>query len=77
MIRMYARRWAQAQIAAGTDEVIVGLSLPSGSRLNNVSIDWHMLANSAFAHNVVAVSRVEGYIVPVLDPDSTLTFDQI
>ena len=37
MLRMFARRMSYVSVPAGQDQVLFGISLPSGSRINGVS----------------------------------------
>lgn len=69
MIRMYARRMSQRLISPGTDEVLFGMSLPSESRLNNVRAKVSVVGSDL--DSLLACGyAVEGWILPVLDPDS-------
>ncbi len=77
MIRMFARRLANRQILSGEDRVLIGLSLPSGSRVNNISIEVHCLQTLPIAVEEVTMYAVEGWIVPVLDPDAATQLDTI
>ncbi len=75
MIRMYARRQTQLTCPAGQDRVFFGLSLPSGSRINNVNIEVHLVSSSTNVQDRAAMYAVEGWILPVLDPDAATSFD--
>ncbi len=77
MIRMFARRLANRTINPGEDRVLVGLSLPSGSRVNNISIDVRLHQVLPIAIREVTMYAVEGWIVPVLDPDAATLLDTI
>lgn len=77
MLRMFARRTTQITIAAGTDEIIFGLSLPSGSVVHDIRAEVHCHFASNTPQNTIAMYAVEGYILPVLDPDAATGFEAI
>lgn len=70
MIRMFARRRWEVDIAAGTDRVMFGISLPSESRLNSVRAEAKGAAPVAIPVDTALLNMIEGYIIPVLDPDA-------
>ena len=74
MIRMYARRLAKTIVPVGTDEVLFGMSLPSGSRINSISAEIHLVHNAVLPFTEVTMYAIEGWILPVLDPDAASTF---
>ncbi len=77
MIRMFPRRRSQIQVSAGYDEVLFGISLPSDARLNGMKAEVHVLTESGFAIGTAAMFAIEGYILPVLDPDAAATLQTI
>ncbi len=77
MIRMYARRALATQIAAGTDGVIFGMSLPSDSRINGINIELHANHVAALEIEQVTMFATEGWILPVLDPDAALNLNTL
>ncbi len=78
MLRMFARRSGQAVIPAGQDKVLFGISLPGDSVINNIRAKIHCHESSAGLAAFQSVRyAVEGWILPVLDPDSATTFDNI
>lgn len=70
MIRMYARRLSAVGVNAGVDGVLFGLSLPSGSRINNIRAEIHMNHAASLDFTQCTMYAVEGWILPVLDPDA-------
>ncbi len=70
MIRMFARRLQSVLVTTGTDAVIAALALPSGSRINDISIDMRAHRTAAISLNSVTMFAVEGWIIPILDPDA-------
>ncbi len=70
MIRMFAKRLQSEVIVSGADRVIASLPLPSGSRLNDVSIDVRAHQLAALGLNAVTMFAIEGWILPILDPDA-------
>lgn len=77
MIRMFAKRMTKRSVAPGTDSVIVGMSLPSGSKINNINIDFHVWELTLRAVAEVFHYAVEGWILPVHDPDGSAGFDTL
>lgn len=77
MIRMFPRRRTEIAVAAGEDGVLFGISLPSECRLNNLSAEVHLLDTSIVSRLIARFYAVDGYILPVLDPDSSPSYDTI
>lgn len=77
MIRMFPRRRGQRKILAGEDEVIAGISLPSDSVLNGVGGQVHMIRDIVHLHGRASLSALQGYILPVLDPDAGASLQTI
>ncbi len=76
MIQMIAKRKWWITLAAGTDRVMFGLTLPAGSRLNAVHAEIHIMA-TPINEDEISMYAVEGWILPLVDPDgaSAATFD--
>ncbi len=70
MIRMFPRRRSQIGVAAGVDQVLFGLALPSESRLNGMTAEVHVVGQDVEPWQEAHFYGIEGYILPVLDPDS-------
>lgn len=77
MIRMFPRRRSQVSVPVGEDKVLFGVSLPSESRLNGLTAEVHIGAANVIAATVALMYGIEGYILPVLDPDSGATLDTL
>ena len=77
MIRMFARRLHHSQVNAGTDRVVLGMTLPSGSRLNNLSAEVHLMGSTRLTPRRVCMYGLEMWILPLLDPDAGSNFDTI
>ena len=77
MLRMFARRRSHVLVPAAQDRVLFGLSLPPGSRINNIRASIHVMGDTVLAANRAMMYAVEGYILPVLDPDSGASLDTI
>lgn len=77
MIRAFPRRRAQHYITAGNDKVLFGVSLPSECRLNGLTAQVHITSNQINAIGKASMYAIEGYILPVLDPDSAPDFDTL
>lgn len=77
MIRMFPRRRSMHQVAAGADQVLFGISLPSDCRLNGLSAQLHILGTTVLPSSTCLMYGIEGYVLPVLDPDAAPSFDTI
>ncbi len=77
MLRMYSRRMKEIKVVAGTDQVIFGVSLPSGSRINKLSCEVHVWNTALTAVETIAAYACEVWILPVLDPDAGASFQDI
>ena len=78
MLRMFARRMSQITTVAGTDQVIAGWSLPSETVIHDIRLKVQMVGNSfVLDPNVAHMYAVEGWILPVHDPDAAPTYDAL
>ncbi len=75
MIRMFARALVNRSVAAGSDQVVLGVPLPSGSVVHDVRCDITLLQKVALAIDKVAMYACEAWIIPVTDPDTIITYD--
>lgn len=74
--QMFARRRAQVSVGSNTDSVLVGISLPGECRINNININVHLEAGS-YAVNTACYYAIEGWILPVPDPEQAIPFDTL
>lgn len=77
MIRMFARRYTHHTVSPGTDRAVLGISLPSGSRLNNIRCDISLTHTAILDADKAAMYGCEAWILPVLDPDAATLHDTI
>ncbi len=75
MIRMFARRMAEKNVVSGTDEVLIALSLPSGSRINDINMEFSLHQSAVLGIDSAVMYAIEGWILPVLDPDAASTME--
>lgn len=76
MLRMFARRYSQIVAAPGTDSVAFGISLPSGTVVNDVKAKM-MFSGTDMNFGTTVAFGVEAWILPVLDPDASRDYDDI
>jgi len=78
MLRMMARRQFIRQVDPNTDEVLFGVTLPSGTVLHGMNVKSNFLgsAESATVVNVFGIA-FEIWILPILDPDAGLSYQTI
>lgn len=75
---MWARRQGQRAVAAGTDAVIGGISLPSDTVIHDIRAKVHL--NVATAENEmieILGYALEMYILPALDVDAGTSFQTV
>lgn len=77
MIRMFAKRLGLVQVVGGSDKVVFGISLPSGSRINNISLNVKLWTEAMQAVGNVTAYAVEGWILPVIDPDAAVLYNSL
>lgn len=77
MLRMVAQRYFGIEVPDATDKVMFGISLPNGSIVHRVACQIHFMCGSVsgggnqFPVNEATLIGVEGYVLPVFDPDSS------
>lgn len=71
---MLARRTFQRTIGAGGDDVLAGVWLPAKTRVNSVR-GYVSCRATKQAIGVATMSAVEGWVLPVDDPDATATME--
>ncbi len=75
--RLVANRMFAQQVIAGQDSVVAGLWVPAKSTIRSI---WGYVQYEAAVErglNEVAQGALAGYILPVLDPDSTGTMSTV
>jgi len=83
MLRMTARRLWALEIDDGTDEVMFGLSLPSGTIVDSIQAQVDYICGSQsggpnqFPLNQAHFIAVEGYVLPVQDPDAAASLNTL
>ena len=77
MIRMFARDSHTQNVVSGSDVVFASLALPSGSRINDISIDFRAHQLTPIGLDIAMMWAIEGWIVPVLDPDATTSLNTL
>jgi len=83
MLSMVARRYFGLRVDDGTDKVMFGLSLPSGSVVQDVRVKLDYICGSIsaganqFPIVTAGMMAIEGYILPVFDPDTAVSLDTL
>lgn len=77
MLRMFARRMSQVRAGPGNDTVMFGVSLPSDTVVHDIRVKVQVMDIAFKAQLIAAVYAVEGWILPVLDPDAAASHDTI
>lgn len=72
-----SRKYGQSECAVGVDTAFLGVTLPSESTLHGVNIDLHIISNAAVGRLKALVYRVEGFILPLVDPDNEVTMQTL
>lgn len=76
-IRLISRQIIQKAVAANTDRVVGFLPMPDGAKLNNAWIDMHVVASAGWSYKYVFHYGVQGMVIQVLNPDSTMTWEAV
>ncbi len=82
-LHMTARQTFGREVDDGSDEVLFGLTLPSGSIVHGIHAEISYVCGSISAGaNLFAAVRmgaisVEGWILPILDPDAGASWDAV
>lgn len=76
-MRLIANRTNQFSVLEDTDRVIGGISLPSGTTLNGINGHVELFGQTDLTSQQIVGYGVEGYIIPVIDPDTAATFQTL
>lgn len=77
MLKLIVRRVAARNAGIGTDNVVVGLSMPGGTAVTDIRIKMGVEAIAKQAMNKVVAYAVEGWVLPVHDPDAGASFTSL
>ncbi len=77
MTRLFTRLMSHRTVVAGADQVILGLSMPSGSVLHDINAEVHLAGIIAHELNELRMYALEAWIIPVIDPDAGSTMDTL
>lgn len=70
MYRMTLRRMFQVQVPPGADTVFLGITLPSGSRIDGINMRCSLVGVTVLGLMDAVAYAVEGWILPLPDPDA-------
>ena len=77
-LRIYARRMFHVVSSSGGDTVLFGVSLPSDTILNSIQAKIQLVGQTQqLAQESCLVYALEGWVVPVNDPDTALTLETL
>ena len=77
MLRLFARRLSHVVQPTGGDQVIFGVSLPSGSVVHDISAEVKLASIDNVTGDKAVMYACEGWILPVTDPDAAPSFDEL
>lgn len=63
------------QVVQDTDGVVAAVPLPSGGKLNSIHLSMRVLSEEDLPITDTVAYGVTGFVIPVLDPDTTLSLD--
>lgn len=77
MLKMVMRKISHQLVAADKDVVVAAIPLPQGGILTRIDIIQKVIASpgSLLAINKCVMYGMDGYVVPVIDPDTATTYD--
>lgn len=77
MIRMFARRTFQRNIGAGSDAILFGVTLPSGSRIHDININVKYHGTADAQRNEANMIAAELWLLPLTDPDAAIAYNTL
>lgn len=80
MLRLIGRRRGETSPVGGTDDIVVGISLPSETVIHDIRFRGECVPDGSGAElnsNVVMTYALEAWILPVDDPDSAPTYNSL
>lgn len=77
MLKLVGRKMSQVICVAATDRVVGAYPLPQGGVLSQIDLGMKLVGpvGEALAITKAVMYGVDIYIVPVIDPDATLTYE--
>jgi hypothetical protein len=75
-LRVFPKIYGERTVLAGADQVIASIPLPANSTLNNIWGEVHMIGED-MTYLSGSYTSVYGYILPHLDPDTSITPDAL
>lgn len=77
-LRMYARRTGQISTGTGSDQVMVGMSLPKDTVVHDIKVNVSMMGvQDDRTRSQACFYAVEGWILPIFDPDAETVYDTL
>lgn len=76
MTRVIRRTLSQRVVAGNTDKVIAACPIPAGGTLNSIWMEVHAISDAGVSQLRMAMYGITGYVLPVPDPDSGLSYDE-
>ncbi len=76
MTKMRLRRIFAVSTGAGTDDVIFGAFMPGGTTMSKIKGLVQMHSDALIVNGVVAAA-IEGWVLPVFDPDAATTMSAL
>ncbi len=76
-MRLFGERGSQVIVLANTDRVVADYPIPTGGKLNNIWIEQHVIGPDEVDTAHLVIYAVSGYVMPVLDPDTPDSVDDI
>lgn len=77
MLRLIARRMGYISVNAGSDKVLFGITLPSDSVVHSLRAKIQLVANTDVLRGVATMNALEGWVLPLLDPDAGAALNTI
>lgn len=76
MTKMVARRMFATSVSNDTDDVIAGLFMPGDTMVSNIRghVDLH---STILSVNNVVLAAIEGWVLPISDPDAASTMSAL
>lgn len=76
LLRMLGRRTYAVQAGAGTDMVLWGITLPSGTIVHDIMVDLSFIGTvEAVSFAAAFMVGFEAWVLPMLDPEGNVSYD--
>lgn len=77
MTKMLIQRASKITVDSAADQVLMGVSIPSGSTISEIRFKGSMVGGTILTTSQIMGYALEAWILPVLDPDAASAYDTL